>query len=407
MKFYGGKRKAAYLRKKHEIGRLSGVQRGLLWMLAALALLGGAAGALCKTAARPMPMAAAEKPEAAQRMRAQPEEKQKDRSAEPEPSAVLPASRKKGVYNILLCGVDADGLRTDTIMIGHLDAETGKAALMSIPRDTPVEAADGSLMKLNAVYAGGGKAGMERLQTQLAALLGFETDGYVLIGLDALRQAVDLVGGVEFCVPQDMDYSDPAQGLEIHLKAGTQRLNGEQALQLVRYRKGYAMQDIRRTEVQQAFLKALAANCLTAKNLAKLPELLTLARENVTTDLTMGNLVYFVRVLSGCDLEAVETGTLEGEGVTVNGVSYFALYEQPLLRMVNGSFHSYDTPVTAEMLRLITPEKLRNYQKPSSQTAETEIELPEEPPAQTEIRLMPNDPAFWEQAGGRKEKTND
>ena len=42
----------------------------------------------------------------------------------------------------------------------------------------------------------------------------------MLIDMDAVETAVDLLGGVEFDVPQDMDYTDPAQGLEIHLRAG-------------------------------------------------------------------------------------------------------------------------------------------------------------------------------------------
>ena len=138
---------------------------------------------------------------------------------------------------------------------------------------------------------------MVRLQKRLAALTGFETDGYVLIDMDAFEAAVDLLGGVEFDVPQDMDYTDPAQGLEIHLRAGRQLLGGEQAMQLVRYRKGYAMQDIRRTEVQQEFLRALARRCLSPQNIGRLPELLSIMRQSVTTDLSLGNFLYFAQAL--------------------------------------------------------------------------------------------------------------
>ncbi len=89
-------------------------------------------------------------------------------------------------------------------------------------------------------------------------LLGFPVDGYVLVDLEAFQKTVDLVRGVEFDVPMDMNYEDPSQNLYIHLQKGLQTLDGEQAMGLVRFRKGYATQDIQRTQTQQQFLKALA-----------------------------------------------------------------------------------------------------------------------------------------------------
>lgn len=396
MKFYGGKRKAVYLRKKHSGRSLNGAQRGVLGILASAAMLAAALTALWQAAVRPVPVRAVRQERIPARNRAEaepsasgPEEEQPDWQG-----CRTPACRREGVYNILLCGVDGDGLRTDTIMIGHLDENTGKTALVSIPRDTPVEAEDGSLTKLNAVYAGSGQSGMARLRERLAALTGFETDGYVLVNMDVFQKAVDLLGGVTFCVPQDMDYSDPAQGLEIHLRAGTQTLSGEQAMQLVRYRKGYAMQDIRRTEVQQQFLAALAKRCFAPENLARLPELLALVRREVSTDLSLGNFLYFAQALRRCGLSGLRCSTLAGEGVTVNGVSYYPLYEGKLLETVNDLLNPYDAPRTAADVFVITPERAKARQTARQPVKQEEIP-PEEPPARTEIQPMPNDPALW------------
>lgn len=85
-------------------------------------------------------------------------------------------------------------------------------------------------MKINSVYAGGGKDGMERLAARLKDLFGFPVDGYVLVDLEAFQKTVDLVGGVEFDVPMDMNYEDPSQNLYIHLQKGLQTLDGEQAM---------------------------------------------------------------------------------------------------------------------------------------------------------------------------------
>ena len=88
---------------------------------------------------------------------------------------------------------------------------------------------------------------------------------------------------------------------------------------LVRFRSGYATQDIRRTQVQQAFLKEAAKQCLSASTLPRLGELMRLLSGHVTTDLRAGTVLACGAELLRCDLDAVQTATVQGEGVTVNG----------------------------------------------------------------------------------------
>ena len=358
--------------------RLTGKQKGIIGIVLALAVLAGVATGIYKTLVKPP-----EKPQPVQ-------EETQDANTQPEPEVKkptikhvvtkvdeqtgeeveeeteLPASHQTGVYNILICGTDDDGYRTDTIIVAHLNETTHDVALMSVPRDTVVLNGSGGIMKINSVYAGGGADGMARLSKRLGAMLGFELDGYVLVNLKAFRETVELVGGVEFDVPQDMDYTDPAQGLEIHLRAGRQLLGGEQAMQLVRYRKGYAMQDIRRTEVQQEFLRALARRCLSPQSIGRLPELLSIMRQSVTTDLSLGNFLYFAQALHTCGVSELFCCTLAGEGVTVNGVSYYPLYEGRLLETVNAHLNPYDAPRTSADVRVITPQRVGMYQKPET-----------------------------------------
>lgn len=375
MKFYGSRRNAAYLRNEPERRKT----RTARWLLASAAALLLVAGIYC--AAEPEREPQTREAEAAQ-------------TAVDRPEKEVPRKSEGRVYNILLCGTDADGLRTDTILLAHLDERTRRTALMSLPRDTPVEA-DGGLIKLNAVYAGGGAKGMERLMRRVGALVGLEPDGYVLVDMGAFRRVVDALGGVEFDVPQDMDYEDPAQGLKIHLQAGRQRLGGEQAMQLVRYRSGYATQDIRRTEVQQAFLKALAKQCLSTGGLTKLPKLLTIVREEVTTNLTVSEMLRLASALRGCDLSQTQCCTPGGESVMVNGVSYYPLYADRLADALNRMFRTGGAAVDAEKLCVITPEKAAQYRKAASKEPGIE-EIQPEMPAETEIIPMPNDPVLWE-----------
>lgn len=379
--------------------RLTGRQKGALGIVLALAVLIGLGVGIYKTVVRPPqktePVVETQ-PEAEETK--EPEIKlptikhvvtkvDEDTGEEIEEELELPASHREGVYNILICGTDDDGYRTDTIIVAHLDEETHDVALMSVPRDTVVLTGNGGIMKINSVYAGGGADGMARLSKRLGAMLGFELDGYVLVNLEAFRETVDLVEGVEFDVPQDMYYQDPTQNLHIDLKAGKQLLDGEKAMELVRFRKGYASQDIQRTKVQQEFLRALAKKVLSVSSLTKLKEFADVFSTYVTTDLTVGNMLYFAKALMQCDFDAMKTYTLEGEGAMINGGSYYPLYAGKLVQVVNESFNPYDAPVTLDTVNVITPEAARSYQKPAEpEPAEepTELENPgetgEEPP---------------------------
>ncbi len=266
----------------------------------------------------------------------------------------IPVSKKEGFYNILIAGTDGDGGRTDTIMIASLDTTTHEVALMSIPRDTYISA-NYSVPKINSAYGAGGmgEEGMAALKNQLAKLLGFEVDGYVLVDLEAFVEIVDLVGGVEFNVPMNMYYSDPSQNLYINLSAGLQVLDGEHAIQLVRYRSGYASADIQRTTVQQDFLRALAKQCLQFNNIDKVTEMAEIVATYVTTDLTVGNIIYFAMEVLQCDFDEMVTVTLPGQSISINGGSYYALYKNQVLEIVNEYFNPYDTEITASDVTIL------------------------------------------------------
>ena len=386
--------------------RLTGKQKGFIGIFLALSILFGMVVGIYRTLVKPPEQKAQTaqtqpEPETAQ----EPEVKKptvkhvvtkvdEQTGEEVEEETELPASHQTGIYNILICGTDDDGYRTDTIIVAHLDENENKVALMSVPRDTVVLNGSGGIMKINSVYAGGGADGMARLSKRLGAMLGFELDGFVLVNLEAFRETVDLVGGVEFDVPQDMYYNDPTQDLYIDLKAGKQLLDGEKAMELVRFRKGYASQDIQRTKVQQEFLRALAKKVLSISSLTKLKEFADVFSTYVTTDLTVGNMLYFAQALMKCDFDEMKTYTLEGEGAMINGVSYYPLYAGKLVQVVNESFNPYDAPVTLDTVNVITPDIARSYQKQTA-PAEPEPEVTTEEPAdapETPDGEVPADP---------------
>ncbi len=260
-------------------------------------------------------------------------------------------ARKKGCSTILLAGTDEGGYRTDTMMLLSVDREAGSIRLVSIPRDTLVYCAY-SVPKLNSAYgwAGGGEAGIDELLTRIEEIIGFRPDGYVVIDLTCFTELVDLMGGVTFDVPVDMHYSDPSQNLDINLSAGEQKLDGAQAMQVVRFRSGYADADLGRVRVQRDFLSAALHQWASVKNLYKLPAALKLVTANTKTDLTSAQLTWLAESALLCG--EMQMATLPGAATWLGGGSYYVLNADEVAKTVNELLNPYQAEVTAADLSI-------------------------------------------------------
>ena len=261
------------------------------------------------------------------------------------PPEKLVLHRREGVYTCLLLGV-ADQGGTDTVMLGVFDTEGKTAALISIPRDTVVYY-NGEYQKINAAYADGAEGVAQCVREMLAV----PVDYYASVNFRAFKGIVDEIGGVWFNVPPGMDYDDPTDNLSIHLTPGYQKLNGEDALKLVRCRSAYASQDIGRAATQRAFLAALVKQTFSLYNLDKIPELINILKAYVRTDMELNEMVYFGTQAFGMDLDAALTSTV----LSTNWVyPYIEPGEEEVLALVN-SLGIYEEEVPAEVLRLAHP----------------------------------------------------
>ena len=268
--------------------------------------------------------------------------------------------RKEGVYTFLLVGTDMGDGNTDTIMVATYDTKNQNVSIMSIPRDTMINAS-WDIKKINSVYSRYSD-GIGALKTQISRLVGFTPDFYVKVELSMFVELVDLVGGVEFYVPQDMNYDDDWQDLHIHLEEGLQVLDGESAMELVRFRR-YAEGDIKRVQVQQDFMKALIQECLSLEHWGKIKAYIDLAMENVETDLDFGSIVWFAAQALGLngggalDMDNVYTCTLPANyyasawsRATGLKQSYVTIYPNQVVELVNERFNPYLQDVTTSML---------------------------------------------------------
>ena len=221
---------------------------------------------------------------------------------------------------ILLIGADkrpGDKGRSDTLLVLSLNPRTHRLALLGIPRDLLVGVPGHGHTKINHAYAYGGTALTRRT---VGNLLGVKLDYEALVFFDGFVHAVDALGGVTVDVPdvegkgRGMNYDDNAGNLHIHLKPGTQHLNGRQALGFVRYRKsntpGLGDSDEARSGRQQQFLKALAEQHLRAASLPGLLAAAKMVQQNLQTDMPSGAMTDFVRTLHGCSAGRMVTATV-------------------------------------------------------------------------------------------------
>lgn len=237
------------------------------------------------------------------------------------------SSKKKEEINALVCGTNQD--LTDTMIYVNYDVKNGKVAMMSIPRDTYIMNEYCNGHKLNSLYRG---KNVQPFISQIEELIGVDIDYYLIFDSKMLHEIVDAVGGVEVDVPIRMKYDDPTQNLHIDLKPGVQVLNGKQAEQFVRYRKGndgsgYAMGDLQRTEVQQQFIKNFISTVLSTKNLTKIPDLINIALDNTDTNITAREALKYSTDVIKVDTSTITSCTAPGEAKYINGVSYFVLDE--------------------------------------------------------------------------------
>ena len=237
---------------------------------------------------------------------------------------VMPVDKATGKANVLLLGVDADGLRTDTIIVASYDLDNSKINMLSIPRDTRMYIGK-SWQKINGAYSlskNGKKNGVQGTIEAVTRLTGIPINYYVVFSCEAFRNTIDALGGVEFDVPQRMYYQDPAQDLDINLQPGLQLLDGDKAEQLIRFRK-YPGGDIDRVNMQQKFIKALAEQKLNLSIITKLDDIYNTLKKDIKTNVTVGDVIKYIPNLKELTSENITMYQLPGD---FSGPEYTASY---------------------------------------------------------------------------------
>ena len=249
-----------------------------------------------------------------------------EESATPEPESEP--------FDLLVCGVDNSKRLTDVIIVARVDMQNNCINMLQIPRDTYI--GEGyATGKINAVYSADG---IDGLRGMIAERFSVEAEHYVTVTLDAFREIVDDLGGVQLDVPQRIVFTK-----DKIIEKGQQTLDGERAEWFVRYRAGYALADIGRMGAQELFLRALAL-AASRKSGAELALIAGKRLSEIDTDLTLAEILRLVSEFSGgLGTPEITSHIVPGEGRMVGGYAVYMPYEEQTAEMIAEIFG--DKPV--------------------------------------------------------------
>ena len=287
---------------------------------------------------------------------------------------------------ILLLGVskDIDSELTDTIMVASYNPKNQTATLLSIPRDTFIgknKTSADSYDKINALY----QKGADKTLKAVNDITGLGIKYYAVIDNQALIDTVDAIGGVDFEVPIKMKYDDPTQDLHIDLEPGMQRINGEKAEQLLRFRHNnngssysaeYGDNDVGRMRTQREFIMETVRQTLQLKNIIKLGELMDIVYKNVDTNIKLSDVKDYLPYAIDFNTENIKTGVLPGEPAMINKLYFFEHNKTQTEKLIQELFYSTNETTSDESSAKENNTTTSSTTKvPTSETSKIKIEL--------------------------------
>lgn len=255
---------------------------------------------------------------------------------------------------------------TDTVMVFKYDVQLKKTSILSIPRDTFVGEDIKTATpwnKINALYSHRfirrffnvinkianqdiqvTGTNLKRILNAVNNITGLDIQNYILIDREGLIRIVDSIGGIEFNVPIEIDLDG------LHLNAGPQKLNGEQVLQLSRFRHNedgstypeeYGIQDYGRMHTQRDLMKAFAQQMIQHKNIVEMMQVLRVFRDSIRTNMSFNVLKDYLPSLIQINPEQIKFAQLPGESnATQNakGLWFFIIDAEKAKTMIDELF---------------------------------------------------------------------
>lgn len=221
---------------------------------------------------------------------------------------------------------DFSGARSDVVMMVRVDPATNTARMLSLPRDLWVSIPGHGENRINAAYSFGGAALM--IET-IKSNLDVEINHYVEIDFVGFQALVDEVGGIQ------IEFANPARDTKsgLDVGAGTQTLDGEQALAYARSRRYQELQngswvsveanDIGRTARQQQVIRALISELKSPSSITEAGDIASAMSQHMSIDsnLAEASVASMIWNFKGILTGSIEGSTLPTRGTTIGGAS--------------------------------------------------------------------------------------
>ncbi|RAP33392.1 hypothetical protein DID75_02220 [Candidatus Marinamargulisbacteria bacterium SCGC AG-410-N11] len=265
----------------------------------------------------------------------------------------VPNERLSGV-NILAYGIDATNnvKRADTILVIHIDKNKG-IGVISIPRDTRLYVPGIGLTKVNHAYAHGST---DLLIQSVSKFLNINIDHFVKIDINGVVKIIDKIGGVDVDIESDMQYEDKAAGLVIDLKKGNQRLNGQQAINFLRFRSDIDG-DIGRIKRQQEFLSLVSNQLFKSGNMLDLPFVVNDLRSFIESDMKSSEILNLAIMFKNkFSSGKIKRGTIPGAVAIINGISYWRPDITEIDKLVDEMIFGFTREKLIESERVVTQD---------------------------------------------------
>ncbi|MCL2517653.1 MAG: LCP family protein [Oscillospiraceae bacterium] len=206
----------------------------------------------------------------------------------------------------------------DSIILIQFNPTTKKIIFSSIPSNMIVQV-DGVDIQLGSLYK---NKNIKFLSDKVTAVTGLKINYYAAISIENFQKIVDTIGEITYDVPIDMSYEDKTEGYKINLKKGTQSLNGDKLLQLLRYRS-YANGNVTRMTVALGVAKTILAKLASPDNIGNAVSIYSKCVQYIDTNFNEAALTENIETIFAYSKFEIVDVTYPGESKSSGSGEYF------------------------------------------------------------------------------------
>lgn len=250
--------------------------------------------------------------------------------------------------NILIVGCDEieNHGRADTIAFLSVSPKTKDALILSVPRDLRVDIPGRGMDKINHAFAFGGE---ELLIKTVSLFLDLPVHFYAVADFNGFVEIIDELGGVEVNVEKEMHYVDKAGGVDINLYPGKQLLDGEKALQYIRFRHD-KLGDLGRIERQQKLALSLLKKVMHFDKIGKIPPLIEEIKSYTETNIKIQDVITLANLFKGVSEGSFKIETVQGDPVYIEGISYLQPDKEKVQKRIKSLIYGSNAGMKIEVL---------------------------------------------------------